>query len=50
MRVMIYDGVSEQEMLQSARKKYPGIEADGRRRVLAGHTSIAEVLRVTSTG
>lgn len=48
MRVMIYDGVSEQEMLQVARKHYPGIEADGRRRVLAGDTSIGEVLRVTS--
>ncbi len=48
MRVMIYDGVSEQQMLESARKHYPGIDADGRRRVLAGETSIAEVLRVTS--
>jgi general secretion pathway protein E len=48
LRTMIYDGASEQEMLEVARRNYPGIEADGRRRVLAGDTSLAEVLRVTS--
>ena len=48
LRLLIYEGASEQEMLQQARLHYPGIEADGRRRVLAGDTSIAEVLRVTS--
>ena len=48
MRVMIYDGVSEQEMLDYARPLYPGIEADGRRRILAGDTSLEEVLRVTA--
>ena len=29
-------------------KRYPGIEQDGRRRVLAGETSIEEVMRVTA--
>jgi general secretion pathway protein E len=35
-------------MLQVARQRYPGIEQDGRRRVLAGETSIEEVMRVTA--
>jgi len=48
MRGMIYDGASEQEMLTHARRHYPGIEADGRRRILAGETSLEEVLRVTA--
>jgi len=48
LRLMIYDGLSEQLILNTARKRYPGIEADGRRRVLAGDTSIEEVLRVTA--
>jgi general secretion pathway protein E len=50
MRVMIYDGASEQNMEELARQHYPGIESDGRRRILAGETSIEEVLRVTSIG
>jgi general secretion pathway protein E len=50
MRVMIYEGASEAEILKVARKEYPGIESDGRRRILAGETSIEEVLRVTSLG
>lgn len=48
LREMIHEGVSEQAMLSEARKHYPAIDADGRRRVLAGETSIEEVLRVTS--
>jgi len=48
LRTMIYDGESEHTMLQQARQHYPGIEEDGRRRVLAGDTSLAEVLRVTA--
>ncbi len=48
MRAMIYDGASEQDMLAVARKRYAGIAVDGQRRILAGETSIAEVLRVTS--
>jgi general secretion pathway protein E len=48
MRAMIYDGESEQAMLALARQRYPGIDEDGRQRVLAGETSIEEVLRVTA--
>jgi len=48
LRVMIYEGRSEQAMLAEARQRCPGIEEDGRRRVLAGETSIEEVLRVTA--
>jgi general secretion pathway protein E len=48
LRLMIYDGLSEQAILQLARQRYPGLEADGRRRILAGETSFAEVLRVTA--
>ena len=50
LRLMIHDRASEQSMLAEARKRYPGIEADGRRRILAGETSIEEVLRVTAVG
>ena len=50
MRMMIYEGTSEQDILKVARQRYPGIESDGRRRILAGETSIEEVLRVTSIG
>jgi general secretion pathway protein E len=48
MRAMIYDGESEQAMLTQARQRYPGIDEDGRHRVLAGETSIEELLRVTA--
>ncbi|WP_082849876.1 type II secretion system ATPase GspE [Halioglobus sp. HI00S01] len=48
LRGLIYEGASEQDMLAHARQHYPGIESDGRRRILAGETSIAEVLRVTA--
>lgn len=48
LRLMIHEGASEQTMLQEARKHYPGIQEDGRRRILAGETSIEEVLRVTA--
>jgi len=47
MRTMIHDGVSEQDLERYARTLGPGIRADGRRRVLAGNTSLDEVLRVT---
>ena len=50
LRQLIYSGASEQEMLRVARLKYPGIEADGRRRILAGETSIEEVMRVIEVG
>jgi general secretion pathway protein E len=48
LRQMIHKGASEQEMLRQAREHYPGIEADGRNRVLVGDTSLEEVLRVTA--
>jgi len=47
MRTMIHDGVSEQQLERHARTMGPSIRADGRRRVLAGNTTIDEVLRVT---
>jgi len=50
LRQMIYEGASEPKMLRVARQNYPGIESDGRRRVLAGETSIEEVLRVIEVG
>jgi general secretion pathway protein E len=48
MRQMIYENANEQDILKVARQDYPGIESDGRRRILAGETSIEEVMRVTS--
>ena len=48
LRTAIHEGLGEQAMLQIARTNYPGIQADGKRRVLAGETTLEEVLRVTS--
>ncbi len=48
MRQLIHESAGEQAMIAHARKTSPGIEEDGRRRVLAGDTSIEEVLRVTT--
>jgi general secretion pathway protein E len=50
LRTMIHQGASEQEMLVQARKSSNGILEDGKRRVLAGETSVEEVLRVTTAG
>ncbi|MGA2709876.1 MAG: type II secretion system ATPase GspE [Steroidobacteraceae bacterium] len=47
MRTMIHDGASEQELERYARASSPGIRDDGRRKVLAGETTLEEVLRVT---
>jgi general secretion pathway protein E len=47
LRTMIHDGASEQTIEAHARKRTPSIRDDGRRRVLAGETTIEEVLRVT---
>ena len=47
MRTMIHDGVSEQDLERYARTKGPSIRADGRRQVLAGNTTLEELLRVT---
>ena len=48
LRVLIYQGAGEQEILTEARKRAGGILDDGRRRVLAGETTVEEVLRVTA--
>ncbi|MES2683234.1 MAG: ATPase, T2SS/T4P/T4SS family, partial [Pseudomonadota bacterium] len=44
---MIHDGASEQQLETYARSLSPGILQSGRRKVLAGKTTIQEVLRVT---
>ena len=48
LRTAIHEGLGEQAMLKIARANYPGIQADGKRRILAGETTLEEVLRVTS--
>jgi len=47
LRGMIHDGASELDIESYARKFSPGIRQDGLRRILAGETSVEEVLRVT---
>lgn len=47
MRELIHDRGSEQALEREARKATPSIRADGWRKVLAGDTTIEEVLRVT---
>jgi general secretion pathway protein E len=47
MRTMIHDGSSEQDLERYARQHSPGIRDDGRRKVMAGETTLEEVLRVT---
>ena len=44
---MIHDGASEQALEAAARERSPGILQSGRNKVLAGHTTLREVLRVT---
>ncbi len=47
LRNLIHENAGEQEMTACARKLCPSIFDDGRRRVLAGDTSLEEILRVT---
>ncbi|MEW6353110.1 MAG: type II secretion system ATPase GspE [Pseudomonadota bacterium] len=47
MRGMIHDGSGEGALEKYARTLSPSIRDDGLRRVLAGHTTLEEVLRVT---
>jgi general secretion pathway protein E len=47
MRQLIHDRASEQEMAGYARRRAPGIREDGREKILAGVTTVQEVLRVT---
>lgn len=49
LRQLIHESAGEQEMLKHARATSASINQDGRERVLAGLTSIEEVLRVTAT-
>jgi len=48
LREAIHTGMGEQALLRMARQNGPGIDADGRRRILEGETSLEEVLRVTT--
>ncbi len=48
LRSLIHDNAGEQEMIAHARSQWPSIQDDGKRRVLAGQTSLEEVLRVTA--
>jgi len=47
MRTMIHDGAGEHELERHARTLTPSIRDDGRAKILAGATTIEEVLRVT---
>jgi len=47
MRQLIHDRASESKLVAEARKVAPSIRADGIAKVLAGVTSLEEVLRVT---
>ena len=47
LKTLIHDGSGEHELEQHVRKTSPSIRADGIRRILAGETSLEEVLRVT---
>ncbi len=48
LRRLIHDGAGEQTMLTHLRATSPAIDEHGRQRVLAGETSLEEVLRVTT--
>ena len=48
LREAIHAGEGEQALLRIARQRSPGINTDGRRRILDGETSLEEVLRVTA--
>lgn len=48
IRTMVHDGSSEHELEVQARLKSPSIRQDGLRCILAGETTIEEVLRVTN--
>lgn len=48
LRTMIHDRLPETALRKYTRAFYPSLQQDGFRRVLAGETSLEEVLRVTS--
>ena len=47
LRELVHDQASEQVMTEYVRRNSPGIAADGRQKVLAGTTSVNEVMRVS---
>ncbi len=47
-RQLIHDRASEAELVEYARRQWPDIRQDGFSRVLAGDTTLEEVLRVTT--
>ena len=47
LKRLIHDGSGEHELEKHVRQNSPSIRADGIRRILAGETSLEEVLRVT---
>ena len=47
MRTMIHDGSAEHELERYARTLTPSIREDGMQKVLAGTTTLEEVVRVT---
>ena len=47
MRQLIHDQVAEHELAGYARRKGPSIRDDGKTKILAGITSVQEILRVT---
>ncbi len=47
MQQLVHDRASEHALEECARRQCPGIQDDGRAKVLAGVTSVEEVLRVT---
>jgi general secretion pathway protein E len=47
MRRMIHDGANELDLEKHARLSSVSIRSDGQRRVLAGDTTLEELLRVT---
>jgi len=49
LRELIHADAGEQELERYTRTRSPGMFEDGRRRVLAGQTTLEEVLRVTRT-
>ncbi len=50
LRIMIHDGAGEHSMAEYSHKRHPSIFQDGVKKVLAGVTSLEEVLRVTHEG
>ena len=48
LRDGLHKQLTESELDRIARRKFPSMRQDGWRRVLAGETTISEVLRVTS--